>query len=212
MVFDYLFIILIFVIGIITSYQDFKFGLIKNRWILFGFICGFILYFSAFLFSNLQFLQIKKILLNTLISFVISILIWEIGFWPAGDAKLFTLFSFLLPLKFYWKSYLPYFPSFILLVNIFFPAFIFYLIQILIYFLKLFFNLGELKQNFQKWLIMQLLFFETNLKEILLSFKSHLKENQNKKTSFAHWIFIGVIITIILKCSIISFLLKKCAI
>jgi hypothetical protein len=44
---------------------------------------------------------------------------WHWNAWSAGDAKLFALFSFLLPLRFYSNTYLSYFPSFALLINIF---------------------------------------------------------------------------------------------
>ncbi|MDI6605604.1 MAG: hypothetical protein QME65_00430, partial [Candidatus Omnitrophota bacterium] len=54
--------------------------------------------------------------------------------WAAGDAKLFIVYTLLIPLDYYSKSYLPYFPSFTLLLNIFIPLFLFILI---IAFLKL---------------------------------------------------------------------------
>ena len=63
-----------------------------------------------------------------------------------GDAKLFFLFSFLLPLKYYWRSYLPIFPSFALLINIFIPIFL-YILMKAFYNLILSFNLKKFEIN-----------------------------------------------------------------
>jgi hypothetical protein len=57
--------------------------------------------------------------LNTLLAFVVSVIVWQLGFWPAGDSKFFIFLAFLLPLTYYQKSYLEFFPSFVLLCNIF---------------------------------------------------------------------------------------------
>jgi hypothetical protein len=56
---------------------------------------------------------------------------WRWKVWSAGDAKLFALFSFLLPLKFYSNTYLSYFPSFALLLNIFTIALFVFLIMLI---------------------------------------------------------------------------------
>jgi len=124
---DILFLVPLFLIGGICSYTDFKYGKIYNKWIIIGFFWGVSLYFILF-FYNLFYLQQKanfnyfwEVDINTLISFVIGYLFWQLKLWSAGDAKLFILFSFLTPLKFYSKSYLPYFPSFNLLINLFIP-------------------------------------------------------------------------------------------
>jgi len=42
-----------------------------------------------------------------------------LNFWAAGDAKLFALFSFLIPLIDYSRDKIIYFPSFVLLLNIY---------------------------------------------------------------------------------------------
>lgn len=46
---------------------------------------------------------------------------WQLKLWSAGDAKLFAVYAFLIPLHFYSKSYISHFPSFNLLVNLFIP-------------------------------------------------------------------------------------------
>jgi len=127
---DCLFLVPLFAIGLICSYTDIKYGKILNRVIMIGVLCGFFLY-SILFFYNLFFLHQKEnfyylseAALNGLISFFICYFLWYFKLWSAGDAKLFTLYAFLLPLKFYSKSYVLYFPSFALLINLFIPLFL----------------------------------------------------------------------------------------
>jgi len=136
---DYLFLVPIFIIGFITSFEDFKYGKIKNKWIKIGFLCGLVIFtlyiFWNFFFLFLQYFQIAplsvfllrfsylgEVILNTSIALIAGFLMWHWNTWSAGDAKLFVLFSFLLPLKFYANTYLSYFPSFAFLINIFIIA------------------------------------------------------------------------------------------
>lgn len=134
---DYFIIPVILIIGIITSWEDFYIGRVRNKWLKFGLIYGLV-FFTFFILKNALFphlgysigLDIKfsyiylaKVYSNTCISILIGFYMWKKGLFAAGDAKLFMLIAFLLPLKYYWKSYLPYFPSFALLLNIFLPIF-----------------------------------------------------------------------------------------
>jgi len=133
---DYFLLIPIFIIGFVTSFEDFKYGKIRNKWIKIGFLWGLAVFglyvFWNFFFLFLQYFEIAprsvfllrfsylgEVLLNTGIALVVGFLMWYWNAWSAGDAKLFALFSFLLPLKFYSETYLSYFPSFALLINIF---------------------------------------------------------------------------------------------
>jgi len=127
---DYLFLTPLFLIGLICSYTDIKYGKILNKVIIIGILYAFFLYLTLF-FHNLFFLHQKnnfyylfEAVLNGLISFVVGYFVWYFKLWSAGDAKLFTLYAFLVPLKFYSKSYVLYFPSFALLVNLFIPLFL----------------------------------------------------------------------------------------
>lgn len=134
---DILFLPVIIIIGLITSWEDFFIGRVKNKWIKLGFIYGFSVFLLLFLkgaiaphflysigldvkIPNMYFAKVYN---NACISVLIGFFMWKKGLLAAGDAKLFMLFAFLLPLKYYWKSYLPYFPSFALLLNIFIPIF-----------------------------------------------------------------------------------------
>ncbi len=155
MIFDYLldilFLPVIFFIGLITSYQDFRFGKIKNKWVILGTAWGLGLYILFLIWALIapylsqvyakEFIYILpsyvfKALLNGGISLIFSYLLWYFDFWSAGDAKLFFVFSLLLPLKYYWRSALPYFPSFALLVNIFILLIIFLFLQSIFYLTK----------------------------------------------------------------------------
>jgi len=79
---------------------------------------------------------LSKVILNVVIALTIAFLMWRFKAWAAGDAKLFMVYSLLIPLKYYWKSYLVYFPSFVLLINIFIPIFIYLLIRSVFHWFK----------------------------------------------------------------------------
>lgn len=138
---NYIFLIPIFIIGLITSFEDYKYGKIKNKWIKIGFLWGLIILgliiflnlFSKSLLINPFYLS--QIFINTIIAFIIGLVMWHWTIWSAGDAKLFTLFSFLLPLEFYSNTYLSYFPSFALLLNIFIVALTIFLITLILNFI-----------------------------------------------------------------------------
>jgi len=135
----------IFFIGLVTSYEDIKYGKIRNKWIILGlgwgavvFLLCFIWYFIASPVSELYYSKVMHLpvdsflpvytfnlsfLLKSLVNFLTAaatgFALWRFNSWAAGDAKLFLVYSLLIPLFHYQQSYLPIFPSFILLVNIF---------------------------------------------------------------------------------------------
>ncbi len=111
------------IIGFLACYFDFKKGIIPNKLILSGFIWGFFLY-SFLFFYNIFFLESPELFdylptafSNGVISVFLGYLIWMLGFWSAGDGKLFGLYGFLLPLEFYSGYYINHFPAFALLAN-----------------------------------------------------------------------------------------------
>ncbi len=172
MLLDLLFLPVLFFIGIITSYEDLKEGKIKNKWIVFGLswaltiyclllILALILKRFSLNFSIISPFYIFKVLINSSIAFISGYLLWYFNLWSAGDAKLFFVFSLLLPLKYYWKSTLPYFYSFTLLINTFVLALSFLLIQNLL-------SLRKLILSFLK---------STNLETVKKSFTQHFKKN-----------------------------------
>lgn len=148
---DFLFVIIALVLGLIIIKEDLKDGKIRNKWIVLGLKLGLALYVLLFAWSlfthfNLSFLgesfvyyPLKYyfiVALNFVFSAVISYLFWQHRLWSAGDAKLFILFSFLLPLKYYSNGYLPLFPSSALLTNVFVPIFAFLMVRIAVDFLR----------------------------------------------------------------------------
>lgn len=170
MILDYLFLPVLFLIGLVTSYQDFKEGKIKNKWIVLGMIWGLGIYILLLFWAILapylsqifsqQFTvvlpsYILKVFINSAIALIFGYLLWYFNLWSAGDAKLFFVFSLLLPLKYYWKSALPYFPSFALLINIFISLVIFLFFQSIFFSLKQIARIKNwpiiLKEKFFKW-------------------------------------------------------------
>jgi hypothetical protein len=119
-------------IGIITSYQDFKYGKIKNKWIIFGLIYTlfiylfFLLFYSSFGGINIKYLAHLGV--NILFAIFVGFGLWDLKVWAAGDGKLFIVYSFLVPLSVYASSSQSWFPSLDILVNTFSLAFIFLLI------------------------------------------------------------------------------------
>jgi len=97
----------ILLFGTITSYEDIRWGRIRNKYILSA------LLFTA-LINSLMFLGVIEdhnldegyylaLLINVIIAF--------------GDAKLFSAYAALVPLTTYRQGYTQYFPSFTLLSN-----------------------------------------------------------------------------------------------
>jgi len=151
------FLPMIIFLGIITSYEDVKFGKIRNRWVLLAIFYSFLVLFILILnlyFSNvaINYEYIKTYAINFAFSFFVGLFLSYSGLWSAGDAKLFMAFSALIPLTVYKLVYFQLFPSFVVLVNSFIPIFAFL-------FAKMFFraNLHEkvaaLKTSMQKSLV-----------------------------------------------------------
>lgn len=133
--FYYLSLGIIFSLSFAICWSDIRHKLIKNNIILLGFTLGLLL-FLIFYFLGVNFDYILKVFVNTLFSFLVSFAIWKVGYWPAGDSKYFTLIAFLLPLHYYRGTYLEYFPSFLLLINIFSLFLLFIFIKSLFIFIK----------------------------------------------------------------------------
>ena len=120
----------ILLLGIITSYQDIKYGKIRNKWIVFSIIYALIAYIfvtAIYKISNipLNYHYFIDVILNIFIACLAGFLLWNFKFWSAADGKLLIAYSALLPLTLYSNFYVKYFPSFIILVNTFVPFLIF---------------------------------------------------------------------------------------
>lgn len=124
----------IIMIGFITSYQDLKEGKIRNKWIVAGIIYTLLAYvILIFLFKEIPSKSfIFYSLLNFIIASIVGFLMWNFGFWTAGDGKLFTLFSGMIPLFVYNDaSHIQYFPAMNIMINTFVPLFLFLAINAL---------------------------------------------------------------------------------
>lgn len=155
MLFDYLFLPVLFGFLLYFSWQDFKYGKISNRLVVLGLVWGGGILLLALiwdliakpvsLFFYEKFLHVgadasrpvftvslnylSKVGLNFLAAAAAGFAFWRLKIWKAGDAKLFMLVALLLPLKYYAVSYLPIFPSVVLLVNIFAVALFYMLLK-----------------------------------------------------------------------------------
>ncbi len=119
----YWFLPLIIGLGIVTSYEDLKFGKIKNKWITF-------FVFASIIVNIIMIIMLKDsinrqyyldFLVNMAISLFIGFLLFYLDTWSEGDGKLFFAYAIIMPLTVYSDAYYPYFPAFNLLVNIFIP-------------------------------------------------------------------------------------------
>jgi len=124
------------IIGTITAYEDIRIGKVKNKLILIGFSAGIIGYLllagEVVCFSAVGSAYFKKLLINIFVSCLVSFFIWYAGLWAAGDAKVFMLFSFLFPLRYYGDRWvIPFFPAANLLVNAFVLTLIFVFLEII---------------------------------------------------------------------------------
>lgn len=132
----YPFIILAGFIGLVASWSDLRESKIKNRLIIFGVLTALFFYLAEILILlsfeiSPRWLYFRDVLINTFLGFLTGFFLWQFNVWAAGDAKLFALFAFLIPLAYYEKNYLPYFPSFAMMLNIFVVALVFIFLKIL---------------------------------------------------------------------------------
>lgn len=128
MLMELVFLPAILFLGIITSYQDIKYGKIKNKWIVMSLVYVFIAYTLLIIYfiitESIRYAYFVDFFSNLLSALLIGFGLWFIGIWSAGDGKLFIAYSALIPLSFYQHSYVKWFPGFILLINIFIIGFI----------------------------------------------------------------------------------------
>ena len=148
-----LLIILLFV-GIITSYEDHLKNKIRNKLLVIGFTFGIIIHFLFFSYTWIYEIfnssYLFMLLINLLIAIIIGYTLWYFNMWSSGDAKLFIVFSFLLPFNFYLWGNVNYFPSFTILFNSFVPLGLVFLVKSLMSF-------NKIKKDFLKELKVKIL-------------------------------------------------------
>ncbi len=115
-------------LGAIVSYTDIKYGKIKNKHLIAGFIAAAVINAVAI---KAGLADLTETFSNFLFAFIFGALFWYFGLWTSADARLFSVLSICIPVSNYELGYMPYFPSAIILVNTFVPFFLFYFIRII---------------------------------------------------------------------------------
>lgn len=204
---DIFFLIPLVLIGLVTSYEDIKTGKIRNRWIYLGLVWGLgvlLIMFVLNIFNpswGISFKSGLDIFLNFISASLISFFIWKFNGWAAGDAKLFMVYALLVPSSFYQNSYLPIFPSFVLLVNIFFLVLLFIIVRQAVDFLGNIKFSGSGNNFFQKMKI--------NFDKLMYGVVAMQGDGEKETFPFAIWMFAGVLLTLAVRMSIISLILAK---
>lgn len=96
----YWFLPIIIFLGVITSYEDIKFGKIRNKWIVLGVVYAAVIHFFLYFLNapyNLGLTTLKHLLISGFFALVAGFLIWFLGLWTAGDAKLLFAYTLLIP-------------------------------------------------------------------------------------------------------------------
>jgi len=115
--------------GTLSSLTDIKRHQIKNSLILSGMAAGLVIYLIFVTFGGLKLKY--DLFLNLIIAFIISFGLYLLRIWPPGDAKLFLLFSFLMP----FSNPLKIYPSLFLFFNIFIAGGLVVLLTLLLSFI-----------------------------------------------------------------------------
>ena len=133
-----LFLPMILFIGGITSYQDRMSGKIRNKWILLGlsyaFVMNILIILYYIFFNDVSLLRLTyfiELIINVIFALILGFILWDVGIWTAGDAKLFMVFSALIPLSVFHYGHVPYFDASNVLINTFIPFFIIYALILL---------------------------------------------------------------------------------
>lgn len=125
------FLLVILALGIITSYDDITKGKIKNKYIVSALGLGILIHIILFSIgiSDLSEIIIAGIYLFAALA--LGVVLWLLGYWSAGDAKLYTAFAMLIPPETYHLVTTPL-PVIDLVINTILPIFIYLVAVVLI--------------------------------------------------------------------------------
>jgi Flp pilus assembly protein protease CpaA len=152
----YVFLPMIIFIGIITSYEDIKNGKIRNKWILAGLIYAVIANMVIMIYHSIigdvRIVYFLELFFMGGFSLLVGFVLWNVGLWTAGDAKLYLTYSLLVPLSTYVYGHIPYLSSTNILMNTFVPLFAYFTVILAIktslkeklHYLKKAFNLRQM--------------------------------------------------------------------
>ncbi len=189
--FEYIFIGLVLSLSFFVVVDDIRHKKIKNKFIILGASLGLVLFLAFWFSGNISVAYLKDVLINSGIALVVSFALWKWGIWPAGDAKLFALFSFLLPLEFYSKSYLAYFPAFSFLVNSFMLLLYFIFLKSILFFIQDFISESG-KRGFMKNM-------SSILKDKRGKFRERIHDKKRLFKDFSRFILILTLYILIVK-------------
>ncbi len=92
------FLSIILIIGVLTTFTDLKSKKISNQHLMIGAVLGLIVTAYAAIFRHEQ---VLFHIVNALVAFLIGLFMYHFDLWRGGDAKLFTLYAFLMPTPVY---------------------------------------------------------------------------------------------------------------
>ena len=128
---DFLSVPFLAIFALVTSYEDARFGRIRNKWIV-----AAMAYAVAALVAQVLFLvatgagfnpgYILSFAINALLSVSLGVILWLAKLWTAADAKLFFAYACAVPLHWYRRVLFPSFPGLSLLVTAVLPLAVFY--------------------------------------------------------------------------------------
>lgn len=126
------FLPMIFFLGIITSYEDIKFGKIRNKWIIFAIIYGILIHLYLFNFdlyrTEIRYFYLYEIL-RIILTLLLGFFLWYFKIWSAGDSKLFIAYFFLIPTITIEYNTFGIYPYLVVLFNTFFIGLIYLLFE-----------------------------------------------------------------------------------
>lgn len=122
----YWFLPMILFLGIVTSYEDIKYGKIRNKWVLLSISYSLVTYSIFLALGDVNMGYFKTYLMNALLSLAVGFALWHLSLWTAGDAKLFFTYSVLVPPDIYQFRLFSFFPAANLLLFAFIPLSLFY--------------------------------------------------------------------------------------
>lgn len=111
-------------LGIVTTYTDLKESKIKNKHIIIALAYSLIAYVLLIILNwgSIRIGYFVELFVMCGFSLITGFIIWYVGLWTAGDAKLFFAYSVLVPLSVYKYGHIPYFDSTNILLNTILPV------------------------------------------------------------------------------------------
>ncbi len=122
------FLPIIIILGAVTSYGDIKEGKIRNKYTFSALLCAIIL--NIFLATaGISYLKYVLIwMMHVIFALILGLLLYFLGYWSAGDTKLFVAFAALIPTTIY--SHPTALSSLELLINTLVPVFTYLVINL----------------------------------------------------------------------------------